>query len=196
MAISNKELMRAISKANKYIETLRQQNLTTTMAAQKINEAVNRVAVGSKPRTFFPTVRPKNGKISAKQRQKLLKSYAEIQKHKDFFKPLSDVRQRRQYKDDEQTHKIRQILSDKYKANRAVFTDSFFDFISSDAFQKAYDVFGSEVVQETINQISHDMTILDDIGQLQAHLNAYMNNPHRDEYYIEEFQEIFEYFRY
>lgn len=215
--ISNKALLAAVEKANKYIRTLKQQDLTESAAYKKLHEAANRAATGSKPRTYFPTVRVgAGGKISKKQRDKLLKSYKEIKLHESMFKQgIQNIKAhpQRTYTMTDRAEKIRQSdadyftkkikqrrnmkISDKWQLDEKIFTDKFYDFINSDEVQKLYEEFGSsDFLEELVDEIDKDPTILDDLDMLQEHLAAYLNNPHRDQFYEEEFADIIQYFRY
>ena len=201
MSISNKALYNAIKKANKYIQTLEEQKLTDTRTYKTLRESATRAARGTKAKTRYYTPRPKNGKFTKAQRAQMLKAYAEIQIHKDDYinKPIAKVKKQRRTFDDTETSKaIRSKLSKKYSVSEDVFTDQFFDFLNTEAMQLLMqrDVFGSDIIEEIIDKIQDDNSILDNLDLLEDAVNAYVDNPHRDEYYVNEFMDIFGYFKY
>lgn len=215
-SITNKALFAAVEKANKYIRTLKQQDLQESAVYKKLHEAANRAATGNKPRTYFPTVRAgAGGKLSKKQREKLLKSYKEIKLHESMFQQgIPNIKQHpeRTYTKTNRAEKIRRSdadyftkkikqrrnmkLSDKWQLNEDIFTDEFYDFLNSDEVQKLYEEFGSsDFLEDLVDEIDKDNTILDELDLLQERLSAYLNNPHRDQFYEEEFADIIQHFR-
>lgn len=215
--ISNKALLAAVDKANKYIRTLKQQDLTESAAYKKLHEAANRAAAGSKPRTYFPTVRAgAGGKLSKKQREKLLKSYKEIKLHESMFQQgiqniklhpqrtytMTDKASRIRQSDAEYfTKKLKQKrglkTSSKWKLSDTLFTDEFYDFINSDEIQKLYEELNrsSDFLEEIVDFIEKDRTVLDELDLLKEKIFDYIKDPHRDNFYIEEFQDIIKHFR-
>lgn len=195
MAISNKALYNAITRANNYLKVLEQQGFSNTKTAQTLRAAANKAASGAKPVKAFPTVRPKNGKFTKAQRAKMIKSYQEIQRHKEFFKPVSDM-SRRTFSQTERAQNIRESFSKKYGISADLLTDRFFDLLGDDTFQKVYENFGSDAVRSLTDQIKAHPEMLDDLGKVEKIISDYIDNPHRDEFYIEEFEELFSFYDY
>jgi hypothetical protein len=195
MAISNKSLFEAIKRANYYLKVLEQQGYSNTKTAQTLRAAANKAATGSKPVKSFPTVRPKGGKFTKAQRNKMLKSYQEIQRHKEFFKPLSDM-SHKTFSQSDKAQQIRDSFSKKYNMSADMLTDEFFDLLGSDAFQKVYENFGSDAVKSLTDAVKQNPDMLDDLGRVEKIISDYIDNPHRDEFYIEEFEELFSFYDY
>lgn len=195
MAISNKALYNAITRANKYLKVLEQQGFSNNKTAQTLRAAANKAASGAKPVKSFPTVRPKNGKFTKAQRAKMMKSYQEIQRHKEFFKPISDM-SHRNFAQTDKAQQIRESFSKKYNISADMLTDEFFDLLGSDAFQKVYENFGSDTVKALTDAVKAKPEMLDDLGKVEKIISDYIDNPHRDEFYIEEFEELFSFYDY
>ena len=143
--------------------------------------------------------KPKNGKFTKAQRQKMLKAYAEIQAHKEdyLYQPIKTVKQQRKtYSNTERARNIRQSWADRYGVSADLLTDEFFNFLNNDAFQKAYEIFESATVRSAIDKIESNPTLLTELDKVEKALSDYIDNPHRDNFYIEEFEEIFELAKY
>ena len=198
MAVSNKAILDKIAKANKYIKTLKEQGLQDSMHAKKLREAVNRSSKGSKPRQYFYT--PKTGKISKQQRKQLLKVYEEL-KHVDKYiggstEPIKE-HPFGTYTETDTADAIRESLSRRYGIDTKLLTDEFFDMLNSDSVQKLFEAsaFGSYVMEVLLNAIQEDNTILYDLDLLGQKITDYVNSEHKDNYVIEQFEDIFKHFR-
>ena len=199
MAITNKSLYNAIKKANKYIQTLKEQKLTDTRTFETLTQSATRAGTGTKSRGQYYMPKPKNGKFTKAQRQKMLKAYAEIQAHKEdyLYQPIKTVKQQRKtYSNTERARNIRQSWADRYGVSADLLTDEFFNFLNNDAFQKAYEIFESVTVRSAIDKIESNPTLLTELDKVEKALSDYIDNPHRDNFYIEEFEEIFELAKY
>ena len=199
MAITNKSLYNAIKKANKYIQTLKEQKLTDTRTFETLTQSATRAGTGTKSRGQYYMPKPKNGKFTKAQRQKMLKAYAEIQAHKEdyLYQPIKTVKQQRKtYSNTERARNIRQSWADRYGVSADLLTDEFFNFLNNDAFQKAYEIFESATVRSAIDKIESNPTLLTELDKVEKALSDYIDNPHRDNFYIEEFEEIFELAKY
>ena len=199
MAITNKSLYNAIKKANKYIQTLKEQKLTDTRTFETLTQSATRAGTGTKSRGQYYMPKPKNGKFTKAQRQKMLKAYAEIQAHKEdyLYQPIKTVKQQRKtYTNTERARNIRQSWADRYGVSADLLTDEFFNFLNSDAFQKAYEIFESATVRSAIDKIESNPSLLTELDKVEKALSDYIDNPHRDNFYIEEFEEIFELAKY
>ena len=194
MAITNKAILDKIAKANKYIKTLKEQGLQDSVHAKKLREAVNRSSKGSKPRQYFYT--PKTGgKISKQQRKQLLKVYEELKHVGKYIGGSTEPIKEHPfgtYAEDSSSQAIRESISRRYSIDSDLLTDQFFDFIGSDAVQKLFEqgVFGSDTMQKIIDAVKTDNSILHELDEFERTITDYVNNPHRDEYYIEEFEDI------
>lgn len=236
MAITNKAILDKITKANKYIKTLKEQGLAKSIVAKKLNESVNRVSKGNKPRTYFPTVKAKGGKISAKQRKQLLKVYKEIQRTEKYLgtTPIAEIKQHpyATYATDDVSMRIRETLANKYNIDPNILSNEFFDFLNTDAVQKLFEDgnFGStvmEIILQAVQKNPDMMMKYDEVSELVndyvdspanfmdsklkelqnkkqkdaetelliKRIKDYIASPHRDEYAIEVFEDVFEIFR-
>ena len=198
MAVSNKAILDRIAKANKYIKTLKEQGLQDSVHAKKLREAVNRSSKGSKPKQYFYT--PKTGKISKQQRKQLLKVYEEL-KHVDKYiggstEPIKE-HPFGTYTETDTADAIRESLSRRYGIDTKLLTDEFFDMLNSDSVQKLFEpsAFGSYVMEVLLNAIQEDNTILYDLDLLGQKITDYVNSEHKDNYVIEQFEDIFKHFR-
>ena len=198
MAVSNKDILDRIAKANKYIKTLKEQGLQDSVHAKKLREAVNRSSKGSKPKQYFYT--PKTGKISKQQRKQLLKVYEEL-KHVDKYiggstEPIKE-HPFGTYTETDTADAIRESLSRRYGIDTKLLTDEFFDMLNSDSVQKLFEpsAFGSYVMEVLLNAIQEDNTILYDLDLLEQKITDYVNSEHKDNYVIEQFEDIFKHFR-
>lgn len=199
MAISNKSLYNAIKKANKYIQTLKEHKLTDTRTFETLSQSATRAGSGTKSRGQYYMPKPKNGKFTKAQRQKMLKAYAEIQAHKEdyLYQPIKTVKQQRKtYTNTERAKNIRQSWADRFGVSEDLLTDQFFNFLNSEAFQKAYEIFESATVRSALDKIESNPTLLTELDKVEKALADYVDNPHRDNFYIEEFEEIFELAKY
>lgn len=203
MAITNKSIIQAIKKANKYIETLEKKGLGDSLNARRLREAVQRSAPGSKPRKGFAgarikPVKNKKSKQYQKQRKQLLKVYEEIQANKKYFKAPSKIKTEKlgTYTMGPKAKEIRESLATKYNADANLFTDEFFNFISSDEMSIMFNQFefASDFIRETIEQIKMDNSKLRELDDLRERIRLYIEDPHRDDYYIEDFEDIFKAF--
>lgn len=198
MAITNKAILDKITKANKYIQTLKEQGLQNSVPAKKLREAVNRSSKGSKPKQYFYT--PKSGKIGKQQRKQLLKVYEEL-KHVDKYIGGSTAPIKEHpfgtYTDTDKAQAIRDSISRRYGIDTDLLTDEFFDMLNSDAVQKLFEpsAFGSYLMEVLLNAIQEDNTILYDADLLTQKITDYVNSDHKDNYLIEEFEDIFKHFR-
>lgn len=198
MAVSNKAILDKISKANKYIKTLKEQGLQDSVHAKKLSEAVNRSSKGSKPKQYFYT--PKTGKISKQQRKQLLKVYEEL-KHVDKYIGGSTTPIKEHpfgtYTETGTADAIRESLSRRYGIDTKLLTDEFFDMLNSDSVQKLFEpsAFGSYLMEVLLNAIQEDNTILYDLDLLGQKITDYVNSEHKDNYVIEQFEDIFKHFR-
>ncbi len=205
MALTNRQIIDRIKQANKYIRTLKQQGLELSGTARKLEEAASRSAPGSKPRVYFAGERIKLAKPGTKkyqqQRRQLLRTYEEIKLHEQYLKtPVSTIKTTagRTYNMSERAIAIRQSLARKYGISQAQLTDQFFAFINSDDFQKflqSTQGYGYGIVDDLINTISGDITIVDDLDLLTLKIREYMADPSRDEFVIEHFDKILQTFR-
>lgn len=205
MALTNRQIIDRIKQANKYIRTLKQQGLELTGTARKLEEAASRSAPGSKPRVYFAGERIKLAKPGTKkyaqQRRQLLRTYEEIKLHEQYLQsPITSLKQTsgRTYSQSERAKAIRQSLAHKYGIAEEQVTDQFFDFINSDDFQKflqSAQGYESGIIDDLINTISGDITIIDDLDLLTVKIREYMADPSRDEFVIEHFDDILEHFR-
>lgn len=205
MALTNRQIIDRIKSANKYIRTLKQQGLELSGTARKLEEAASRSAPGSKPRVYFAGERIKLAKPGTKkyaqQRKQLLRTYEEIKLHEQYLKtPISNIKQTagRTYNMTERAKAIRQSLVRKYGIAEEQLTDQFFAFINSDDFQKflqSTQGYGYGIIDDLVNTISGDITIIDDFDLLSAKIREYMADPSRDEFVIEHFDEILARFR-
>ena len=205
MALTNRQIIDRIKNANKYIRTLKQQGLELSGTARKLEEAASRSAPGSKPRVYFAGERIKLAKPGTKkydrQRRQLLRTYEEIKLHEQYLKtPISNLKQTagRTYNMSPRAIAIRQSLTRKYGIAEDQLTDQFFAFINSDDFQKflqSTQGYGYGIVDDLVNTISGDITIIDDLDLLSAKIREYMSDPSRDEFVIEHFDEILAHFR-
>lgn len=198
MAVTNKAILDKISKANKYIRTLKEQGLQNSVPAKRLREAVNRSSKGSKPKQYFYT--PKTSKISKQQRKQLLKVYEEL-KHVDKYIGGSTAPIKEHpfgtYTDTDKAQAIRDSISRRYGIDTDLLTDEFFDMLNSDAVQKLFEpsAFGSYLMEVLLNAIQEDNTILYDTDLLTQKITDYVNSDHKDDYLIEEFEDIFKHFR-
>jgi len=205
MALTNRQIIDRIKQANKYIRTLKQQGLELSGTARKLEEAASRSAPGSKPRVYFAGERIKLAKPGTKkyqkQRRQLLRTYEEIKLHEQYLKtPVATIKTTagRTYNQSERAKAIRQSLSRKYGISEDQLTDQFFAFINSDDFQKflqSTQGYGYGIMDDLINTISGDITIVDDLDLLAIKIREYMADPSRDEFVIEHFDEILQTFR-
>lgn len=197
MAITNKAILDKITKANKYIQTLKEQGLQNSVPAKKLREAVNRSSKGSKPRQYFYS--PK-GKIGKQQRKQLLKVYEEL-KHVGKYIGGSTEQIKEHpfgtYTETDTADAIRESISHRYGIDTDLLTDEFFDMLNSDAVQKLFEqgAFGSYTMEVLLNAIQEDNTILYDTDLLTQKITDYVNSEHKDDYLIEEFEDIFKHFR-
>ena len=199
MAVSNKAILDKISKANKYIQTLKEQGLQNSVTAKKLREAVNRSSKGSKPRQYFYT--PKTGgKISKQQRKQLLKVYEELKHVGKYIGGSTEPIKKHPfgtYTETATAQSIRDSISRRYGIDTALLTDEFFDMLNSDAVQKLFEpgIFGSTTMDVITDMIKADNTILYDTDLLTQKITDYVNNEHNDGYLIEQFEDIFKHFR-
>ena len=204
MALTNRQIIDRIKQANKYIRTLKQQGLELTGTARKLEEAASRSAPGSKPRVYFAGERIKLAKPGTKkyaqQRKQLLRTYEEIKQHEQYLQtPVSTIKATagRTYSQSERAKAIRQSLVSKYGIAEDQLTDQFFEFVNTDDFQRFLEAtqgYESGIIDDLINTISGDITIIDDLDLLSAKIREYMADPSRDEFVIEHFDEILEHF--
>ena len=205
MALTNRQIIDKIKSANKYIRTLKQQGLELTGTARKLEEAASRSAPGSKPRVYFAGERIKLAKPGTKkyaqQRRQLLRTYEEIELHEQYLQtPVISIKNvaGRTYAQTERAKAIRQSLVRKYKISEDQLTDQFFEFINSDDFQKFLEStqgYESGIIDDLINTISGDITIVDDLDLLSIKIREYMADPSRDEFVIEHFDDILDQYR-
>lgn len=198
MAVSNKAILDKIAKANKYIKTLKEQGLQDSVTAKKLREAVNRSSKGSKPRQYFYS--PKTGKISKQQRKQLLKVYEELKHVGKYIGGSTEPIKEHPfgtYAEDSRAEAIRNSISRRYGIDSSLLTDEFFDMFNSDAVQKLFEpgAFGSYLMEVILNAIQEDNTILYDLDLLEQKITDYVNSEHRDDYLIEQFEDIFKHFR-
>lgn len=198
MAITNKAIMAEIEKANKYIKTLQQQGLQNSVHAKKLREAVNRSSKGNKPRQYFYS--PKTGKISKQQRRQLLKVYEELKHVGKYIGGSTEPIKEHPfgtYAETDTAEAIRESLSRRYGIDTKLLTDEFFDMLNSDAVQKLFEqgAFGSYTMEVILNAIQEDNTILYDLDLLEQKITDYVNSEHKDNYVIEQFEDIFKHFR-
>lgn len=197
MAISNKVILDKITKANKYIKTLKEQGLQNSVTAKKLREAVNRSSKGSKPRQYFYS--PK-GKIGKQQRKQLLKVYEEL-KYVDKYIGGSTAPIKEHpfgtYTETDTAKAIRDSISRRYGIDTDLLTDEFFDLLNSDAVQKLFEpgMFGSTTMDVIIDHIKADNTILYDLDLLEQKITDYVNSAHKDNWAIEQFEDVFKHFR-
>ena len=197
MAISNKVILDKITKANKYIQTLKEQGLQNSVTAKKLHEAVNRSSKGSKPRQYFYS--PK-GKIGKQQRKQLLKVYEEL-KHVDKYIGGSTAPIKAHpfgtYTQTDTANAIRESISRRYGIDTDLLIDEFFDLLNSDSVQKLFEpgMFGSTTMDVIIDHIKEDNTILYDLDLLEQKITDYVNSEHKDNWAIEKFEDIFKHFR-
>lgn len=197
MAVTNKTILDKIKKANKYIQTLKEQGLQNSVQAKKLREAVNRSSKGSKPRQYFYS--PK-GKIGKQQRKQLLKVYEELKHVEKYIGGSTEPIKEHPfgtYMETDTAKAIRDSLSRRYGIDTDLLTDEFFDMLNSDAVQKLFEpsAFGSYLMEVLLNAIQEDNTILYDTDLLTQKITDYVNSDHKDEYLIEEFEDIFKHFR-
>ena len=205
MALTNRQIIDRIKNANKYIRTLKQQGLEISGTARKLEEAASRSAQGSKPRVYFAGERIKLAKPGTKkyaqQRRQLLRTYEEIKLHEQYLQtPVTNIKATagRTYAQTERAKAIRQSLVRKYRIAEDQLTDQFFEFVNSDDFQKflqSTQGYESGIIDDLINTISGDITIIDDLDLLSIKIREYMADPSRDEFVIEHFDDILEHFR-
>lgn len=199
MAISNKAILDKITKANKYIQTLKEQGLQNSVPAKKLHEAVNRSSKGNKPRQYFYT--PKTGgKISKQQRKQLLKVYEELKHVGKYIGGSTEPIKERPfgtYTETDTADAIRNSLSRRYGIDTDLLTDEFFDMLNSDAVQKLFEqgIFGSTTMDVIVDAIKSDNTILYDTDFLGQKITDYVNNVHKDDWVIEQFEDVFKHFR-
>ena len=199
MAVTNKAILDKIAKANKYIKTLKEQGLQDSVHAKKLREAVNRSSKGSKPRQYFYT--PKTGgKISKQQRKQLLKVYEELKHVGKYIGGSTEPIKEHPfgtYAEDSRAEAIRDSISRRYGIDSSLLTDQFFDMLNSDAVQKLFEqgAFGSYTMEVILNAIQEDNTILYDLDLLEQKITDYVNSEHKDNYVIEQFEDIFKHFR-
>lgn len=197
MAVSNKAILDKITKANKYIKTLKEQGLQDSVHAKKLREAVNRSSKGSKPRQYFYT--PK-GKIGKQQRKQLLKVYEELKHVGKYIGGSTEPIKEHPfgtYTETDTADAIRESLSRRYGIDTKLLTDEFFDMLNSDAVQKLFEqgIFGSTTMDVITDMIKADNTILYDTDLLTQKITDYVNSEHKDGYLIEQFEDIFKHFR-
>lgn len=198
MAVSNKAILDKIAKANKYIKTLKEQGLQDSVTAKKLREAVNRSSKGRKPRQYFYS--PKTGKISKQQRKQLLKVYEELKHVGKYIGGSTEPIKAHPfgtYAEDSRAEAIRDSISRRYGIDTKILTDEFFDMLNSDAVQKLFEpgAFGSYLMEVILNAIQEDNNILYDLDLLEQKITDYVNSEHRDNYLIEQFEDIFKHFR-
>lgn len=198
MAVSNKTILDKIAKANKYIKTLKEQGLQDSVHAKKLREAVNRSSKGNKPKQYFYT--PKTGKISKQQRKQLLKVYEELKHVGKYIGGSTEPIKEHPfgtYTDTDKAQAIRDSISRRYGIDTKLLTDEFFDMLNTDAVQKLFEpgAFGSYTMNSIINAIKEDNTILYDLDLLEQKITDYVNSEHKDNYMIEQFEDIFKHFR-
>lgn len=198
MAVSNKAILDKITKANKYIKTLKEQGLQDSLTAKKLREAVNRSSKGSKPRQYFYS--PKSGKISKQQRKQLLKVYEELKHVGKYIGGSTEPIKAHPfgtYAEDSRAEAIRDSISRRYGIDSSLLTDEFFDMLNSDAVQILFDqgIFGSTTMDTIIDKIKEDNTILYDLDLLEKKITDYVNSEHKDNWTIEQFEDIFKHFR-
>ena len=199
MAVSNKAILDKIAKANKYIKTLKEQGLQNSVTAKKLREAVNRSSKGSKPRQYFYS--PKSsGKISKQQRKQLLKVYEELKHVGKYIGGSTEPIKAHPfgtYTDTDKTQAIRDSISRRYGIDTDLLTDEFFDMLNSDAVQKLFEpgMFGSTTMDTIIDKIKEDNTILYNLDLLEQKITDYVNSEHKDNWAIEQFEDIFKHFR-
>lgn len=204
MAVTNRQIIDRIKNANKYIRTLKQQGLELTGTARKLEEAASRSAPGSKSPVYFAGERIKLAKPGTKkyaqQRRQLLRTYEEIKLHEQYLQtPVTTIKSTtgRTYSQSERAIAIRKSLARKYKISDDQLTDQFFEFVNSDDFQKFLEQsqgYESGIIDDLINTISGDITIIDDLDLLSAKIRKYMAEPSRDDFVIEHFDNILEHF--
>lgn len=197
MAISNKAILDKITEANKYIKTLKEQGLQDSLHAKKLSEAVNRSSKGSKPRQYFYS--PK-GKIGKQQRKHLLKVYEELKHVGKYIGGSTEPIKEHPfgtYTETDTADAIRNSLSHRYGIDTDLLTDEFFDMLNSDAVQKLFEqgAFGSYTMEVLLNAIQEDNTILYDLDLLEQKITDYVNSEHKDNYIIEQFEDVFKHFR-
>lgn len=198
MAVSNKTILDKISKANKYIKTLKEQGLQDSVHAKKLREAVNRSSKGNKPKQYFYT--PKTGKISKQQRKQLLKVYEELKHVEKYIGGSTEPIKEHPfgtYTETDTANAIRESLSRRYGIDTKLLTDEFFDMLNSDSVQKLFErgAFGSYTMEVLLNAIQEDNTILYDLDLLEQKITDYVNSEHKDNYVIEQFEDVFKHFR-
>lgn len=198
MAITNKAILDKITKANKYIQTLKEQGLQNSVTAKKLHEAVNRSSKGSKPKQYFYT--PKTGKISKQKRKQLLKVYEELKHIEKYIggsiKPIKE-HPFGTYTETDTANAIRESFSRRYGIDTKLLTDEFFDMLNSDSVQKLFEqgAFGSYIMEVLLNAIQEDNTILYELDLLEQKITDYVNSEHKDNYVIEQFEDVFKHFR-
>lgn len=198
MAVSNKAILDKIAKANKYIKTLKEQGLQDSVHAKKLREAVNRSSKGSKPRQYFYT--PKTGKINKQQRKQLLKVYEELKHVGKYIGGSTEPIKEHPfgtYTETDTANAIRESLSRRYGIDTKLLTDEFFDMLNSDAVQKLFEqgIFGSTTMDVITDMIKADNTILYDTDLLTQKITDYVNSEHKDNWAIEQFEDVFKHFR-